>query len=227
MVTKVIRTTEGKLPVKIPSHISEVTLGMLIEMKDDKSNVETISILSGIPLDQLYLAKNISEFDVFNDNVLSLVHQVRYDCDNLPIPKSIFVNGRKVDVVKNLSIEPAGAFMECRNIIADEINEHKKLFGEDEWQENFQPSLEATALIIAHYLYCPATGLPYSDEKAEAFKEHILKLSITITTPIAKYFFLNYPNLWKPKVGFLQGLYHLWKRKLALRRLKRTGISTQ
>lgn len=238
MIEKIILTTEGKLRVAIPSKPHEVTLGMLIAMQEYSSDVEIISILSGRALDDLYLVRNITEFDVFSEHVLSLVHQIQYDCENMQIPNTIIVAGKKVQITRNLSIEPYGPFIECRNIIADEINEHRHLYGDKEWdayfEENkkipisFNPTLKSAAMILAHYLYCHATGLPYDDEKVEQFKDdHILKLSMTITMPIAKYFFLSYPNLWKPKTSYLRVIQQTWKRKVASKRLRRTPTLIQ
>lgn len=230
MISKTLKTVDGTIKVTIPSMLHELTLGMLIAMQDDNSELETIAILSGIDKEELYNVRNINDFELFRDHVLSLAHQISYESDNLPLPKSILIAGKKVDVINNLSIEPAGAFMECRNIIADEINEHRLAYGDKEWDDyfeangkmpiDFKPSLNSAALILAHYLYCPTTKLPYNEEKAEAFKREVLKLSIALTIPIAKYFFLSYPNLWKQKQSYLKVIIQLWKRKLALRRSK-------
>jgi hypothetical protein len=230
MISKTLRTTDGQIVIAIPSMLSELTLGMLIAMQNDNSELETISILSGIDKEELCNVRNINDFELFRDHVLSLAHQISYESDNLTIPKSIIIMGKKVDVINNLSIEPAGAFMECRNIIADEINEHRLAYGDKEWDEyfeangkmpiDFKPSLNSAALILAHYLYCPATNLPYNEEKAEAFKSEALKLSMALTMPIAKYFFLSYPNLWKQKQSYLKVVIQLWKKRRELKRSK-------
>lgn len=220
MISKTLQTLDGQLKISIPSVISEITLGMLIAMQEDNSDIETISILSGISKDELYNVRNINDFDIFKEHVLSLVHQISYECNNLPLPKQIFICGKKVEVTKDLNIEPAGAFMECRDLIADEINEHIKVFGEDDYKEHFKPSLKITSFILAHYLYCPTTGLNYNADKAEAFQKEILKLSIALTIPIAKHFFLNYPFAPKTKRKFFPAVIQTWKRKLALRNSK-------
>jgi len=56
-----INTTEGKLLVSIPTYFKELTLGQLIELKNEQlSNVEVIAVLSNIPLSTLYLARDIT-----------------------------------------------------------------------------------------------------------------------------------------------------------------------
>lgn len=225
MISKNLNTVDGQIKITIPSVLSELTLGMLIQMQEDNTELETISILSGIPKDELYKVRNIDDFEIFKEHVLSLVHQISYEADSLPLPKTIFICGKKITVPNDLNIEPAGAFYECRNLIADEINKHIETFGEDDWKHNFKPSLNLSALMLAHYLYYPATG-NYDDEKAEAFQSEVLKLSIAITIPLAKHFFLNYPFLPKEKRSYFQAVIRLWKRKLALRNSKgfRTSI---
>lgn len=224
MIAKTLKTINGPLRISIPSTIAEVTLGMLIKMQDDLSDLEVIAILAEMDKEELYNVINMQDFTtIFQEHILSLIHQIKYNCDNLPLPQHIFIAGKRINVISNLSIEPAGAFLECRNIIAEEINLHIKEYGEDDWKENFKPSLQSTAQILANYLYCPTTGLPYDDTKIEAFKLRVLRLSITITAPLAKYFFLKYPNLLTQKIGYLKGLQLLWKRKQALRRLRRSG----
>lgn len=230
MITKKLKTLDGYISISIPSLVSEITLGMAIAMQQDNTDIETISILSGLPLDELYAVRNINDFDIFREHVLSLAHQMSYECSDLPVPKFVFLMGKKVSVIDNLSIEPAGAFMECKNIIADEINEHRQAYGDEAWdayfEENgkmpidFAPSLNSAALILAHYLYCPTTGLPYNEDKAEKFKEEIHKLSLTLTVPIAKYFFLSYPNLWREKQSFSKVIIQLWKKRRELKRSK-------
>ena len=215
MITKVLKTTDGQLKVSIPSTLSEITLGMLIAMEEDNSDLETISILSGIQKHELYNVRNIADLEVFKEHVLSLAHQIKYQSDNPPLPKEIFIIGKKVKVPYNISIEPAGAFYECRNLIADEINQHIKDFGEDDWKEHFKPSLKTSALILAHYLYWPATGLLYDGEMAEAFQKEVCKLSMTLALPIAKHFFLNYPFLPTVKQSYYKVIIQMWKRKLA------------
>lgn len=235
MISKTLRTTDGQMVIAIPSQLSELTLGMFIAMQEDNTDLETISILSGMPKDELYNVRNLNEFELFREHVLSLVHQINYESHNLPIPKSIFIMGKSVRIIDNLSIEPVGAFMVCRDVIADEINAHKKVFGEKEWDDYFEangnipvdykPSVKAGAKILAHYLYCKTTGLPYDEDKANVFEKEILKLSMVLTIPIAKYFFLSYPDLWREKQSFSKVVIQLWKKRLALNRSRRSNTS--
>jgi hypothetical protein len=205
MIQKTLKTITGKLKVSIPSTLSEVTLGQMMQLQENSSlnDLEAISILSGIPVEQLQNVQNMTDFATFGDVVLSLSHQIQHLYNSDAIPKKItFATGSTVNVMSNLSIEPAGAFMAAREIIADEINEHIKLYGDEDWQQHFNPSLKACAQLLAHYFYCRATGKPYNEYEAEEFTTEIKKLRVTEALPIAKHFFTFYPCLSKSKTGF-------------------------
>jgi hypothetical protein len=131
-----------------------------------------------------------------------------------------------VNVIRNLSVEPAGAFLAARDIIAEEINEHIKQYGEEDWREHFQPSLKACCHVLAHYFFCRATAKKYDEYEAEEFCEEIKKLRVTEALPIAKHFFYYYPNLLKQKIGFFQRLQQYWRRRQVYRRLKNLNTST-
>jgi hypothetical protein len=114
--------------------------------------------------------------------------------------------------------------MAARDIIADEINETIKLYGEDDWKEHFNPSLKACCHLLAHYFYCRATGKKYNEYEAEEFTAEIKKLRVTEALPIAKHFFTYYPNLLKQKRRFLQRLHQYWRKKQVSGRLKNLNI---
>jgi hypothetical protein len=226
MIEKILRTTDGKIKVKIPTVLNEITLGQMMAMQEKHymDDLEAISILSGIPKEELYTVININDFEVFDDYVQSLAHQIKYlyNSDIVPHKVTFMLGKRKVtlNVIRNLSVEPAGAFLAARDIIADEINEHISLYGEDDWQEHFQPSLKACCNVLAQYFFCRATGKKYDEYEAEEFTEEIKKLRVTEAMPIAKHFFSCYPDLLKQKIGFFQRLHQYWRRRQVFRRLK-------
>lgn len=218
MIEKTLRTTTGKLRVSIPHQLSEVTLGQMIELQD-KSNltdIDAISILSGIDVDKLKAVENFYDFQIFNYSVHSLSAQIIQLYNSDIVPKKIsFSNGiSDVKVMSNLSIEPTGAFLAAREIIAEEVSQFIKIYGEETWQDYFNPSLKACCQLLAHYFYSRATGKPYNEYEAEEFTVEIKKLRVTEALPIAKHFFTCYPNLSKPKANYLQRLQQLWKKKL-------------
>ena len=219
MIEKTLQTTSGKLRVSIPTQLNEVTLGQMMDLQQtpDLNDIDAISILSGIPVDQLKTVLNFNNFQLFGDIVQSLSHQIAqlYNSDAIPDYISLSANKITVKVMKNLSIEPAGAFMASREIIADEISECVKTYGEENLQDYFNPSLKACCQLLAHYFYCKATGKPYNEYEAEAFTTEIKKLRVTEALPIAKHFFTCYPNLSKPKTSFWQHLRQFWKKKPA------------
>src|SRR6202012_3702035 len=233
MIEKTLRTQDGKLRVSIPTILNEITLGQMMEMQEMHymNDIEAISILSGIPKEDLYTVINIDDFQIFGDHVQSLAHQIKYlyNSDIVPHKVTFMLGKRKVtlNVIRNLSVEPAGAFLAARDIIADEINEHINLYGEEGWQEHFQPSLKACCNVLAQYFFCRATGKKYDEYEAEEFGEEVKKLRVTEALPIAKHFFTCYPDLLKQKIGFFQRLHLYWRRKQVLRRLKNLNTSTR
>jgi len=232
MIEKTLKTTTGKLTVSIPGNLTEVTLGQMIALqeKTELSDLDAISILSGIPVPELQSVRNVDDFAVFAEAVLSLSYQVKYLYSSDSIPKTItFHNGNKktaVKVMNNLAVEPAGAFFAAREIIADEIKDAVKQHGETDWQQNFNPSLKACAQVLAHYFFCRATGKPYNEYEAEEFVAEIKKLRVTEALPIAKHFFMRFPHLSGTRTGFFHRLQQRWRKRQEYRLLKNLNMST-
>ena len=233
MIEKTLKTTDGKLQVRIPTAMDEITMAQLMAMQEKHylDDLDAISILSGISKEDLYSVRNINDFHVFGDYVLSLSHQIKYLYNSDIMPRRVtFTLGKRkvaVGIMGNLSVEPAGAFLAARDIIADEINEHISLYGEEDWKDHFQPSLKACCQVLAHYFFCRATGKKYDEYEAEAFCEEIKKLRVTEALPIARHFFSCYPDLLKQRISFSQHIRQYWRKKLVSRRLKSSGTSIQ
>jgi hypothetical protein len=227
MIEKTLKTKAGKIQVRIPTVIGEITLGQMMAMQERRfpDELDTISILSGIPKEELPHGINFGELQVVCNYMHSLSQQVIYLYNGDIIAQKVvfMLDGHKVavNVVRNLSIEPAGAFIAARNIIADEINEHIHLYGEDDWKAHFQPSLASCCHLLAHYFFCRATGEPYDEEKATEFCKEVKKLRVTEALPIARYFFSAYPDLLQQRTGFLNQLRHYWRLKTVNRRLEK------
>jgi hypothetical protein len=233
MIEKTLKTTEGKLRVKIPGGLNEVTLGQMMEIQEKPvlSDLEAISILSGLPIEQLQNVCNVNDLQVFGDAILSLSHQIKHLYNSDTIPKKVTFSSedcsKTINVISNLSVEPAGAFMAARDIIADEINEYIKQYGPDNWEEQFNPSLKACCQVLAHYFYCKATGKKYNEYEAEEFCNEIKKLRVTEALPIAKHFFTCYPGLSKQKINFFHRFRQFLRKKLVYNPSKNLSISTQ
>jgi hypothetical protein len=232
MIEKTLKTTTGKIKVKIPSALNEVSLGQMMEMQENPglNDLEAISILAEIPINELQNVCNIDDFSVFADTVLSLSNQIKYLYHSDEIPKKIafttYIGNPTINVTSNLSVEPAGAFMAARDIIADEINEHIKLYAQDDWQQYFNPSLKACCQVLAHYFFCRVTGKKYNEYEAEEFCNEVKKLRVTEALPIAKHFFSFYPSLSKQKTSFLHRFRRFWKKRQGYNHLKSLSIST-
>ena len=230
MIEKTLKTTNGKLRIKIPTSLGDVTLGQMMEMqeKSNLNDMEAISILSGIPIEELQNVRNISDFAVFEDYILSLSYQIKnlYNSDAIPAKVNFYSDKRStsVNVIHNLSVEPSGAFMAARDIIADEINEHIKKYGEDNWKDNFNPSLKACCQVLAHYFFCRVTNKRYNEYEAEEFTNEIKKLRVTEALPISKHFFTCYPSLSKQKTNIWFPFLQFWKKRQVLNRLKGLNI---
>lgn len=237
MIEKTLKTTEGKLWVKIPTQLHDVTLGQMIAMQENPqlNDIEAISILSGIPTNDLYNVKNMEDFQIFGDAVLSLSYQIKYLYNSEDIPKEVtFMIGeasekptqKKVKVIQNLSVEPVGAFMAARDIIAEEVNAHIKQYGDEHWKENFNPSLNACCQVLAHYFFCRTTGKKYNEYQAEEFCNEIKKMRVTEALPISKHFFTCYPSLQRPRISFWHRLLQQWKNVRGFNHSKSLSTST-
>lgn len=224
MIEKRLRTTEGHLMVKIPTLVSEIALGQLMEMQDKPylTDLEAISILSGVPVDELNTVCDVTEFQIFSEYILLLSHQIGllYNRDDIPKKVTFYLDKPvTVNVINNLSVEPAGAFMAAREIIAEEIKEHIEKYGEEDWQETFKPSLKACCQVLGQYFFCRVTGKRYDEYQVEEFYAEVKKLKVTEALPIARHFFSCYPHLSRRKTNYWQRLLQLWRRRQEYRRL--------
>jgi hypothetical protein len=227
MIEKTLKTKDGKIQVRMPTVIGEITLGQMMAIQERRfpDALDTISILSGIPKADLSHGTNFGDLQLFGNYMRSLSHQARYLYDgDIISQKVIFMfEGRKVvvNIFRNLSIEPAGAFVAARNIIADEINEHIHLYGEEDWKEHFLPSVKSCCDLLAHYFFCRVTGKIYDELEADKFSEEVKKLRATEALPIAKHFFSCYPDLLQRRAGLFNQLRHYWRRKQVHKRLEK------
>ena len=183
MITKQVQTLTGKIRLQIPTELTEITLGSMIAMESATGNeIPLIPDLTAEVCDNIV---NVSDLIDIRERILSLAHKIKYQYQETKLPEKLL----GVKVPQNLSIEPAGAYLVCRDLIAEEINRHITEFGEDEWEQHFQPSLNTCALILANYFYCRVTGELWNEQKAEEFRSEVLKLSVAESLPVARFFF--------------------------------------
>ncbi|TWR25738.1 hypothetical protein FPZ43_15745 [Mucilaginibacter pallidiroseus] len=219
MIEKTLITTHGTLTISMPSRLDEITLGQMIELQEtnDMSDLQAISILTGISVTDLQTVKSADDFLNLADVILSLSHQIKYLYDSDDIPKKIGLTvGKKkatLNVINNLSVEPTGAFMAARDVIAEEVARFVDIYGEEAWQDYFNPSLTACCKVLGYYFYSRATGKRYNEYEAANFAETIKQLKVTEALPIAKHFFMSYPNLYKPKLSYWQRLLQLLRKE--------------
>jgi len=165
---------------------------------------------------------NVRDLEEIGHRVESIAHQIKYEYDGGKLPEYVEFGNRRIRIPRNLSMEPAGAFLASRNVIAEECNKAEKEYGEN-WKDNWHPSLESMALVLAHYFYYPVTGKAYREQDAEAFVTQVHALPLSVALPVARSFFLNYPNLLQQKIKFWDRLRQSWRNARALSRLKRSG----
>ncbi len=225
MIQKTIQTIQGKVKIAIPTSLAEITIGQMMDMESAISN--SIPLIPELTEDIVNNITNYSDLIDIRERILSLAHKIKYEYHEAKLPEYIHVLGKRIKVIKNLSIEPAGAYLACRDIIADEINAHIAIYGEDKWQDKFTPSLKTCSLILAHYFYCHVTGLLWNEQKAEEFQSEILKLSVQEALPVARFFIMKYPDLSQSRRSLWQVFKLILRKNLALRRLRNSNISTQ
>lgn len=194
---------------------------------DTFSPLEQLSILSGIPKefndkkpDVICLEDicNLDDLAVFDTTIELLAIKIKSFVTEQEIPESILVPvdtaitrgwrwfrgsrhhvGKLVPVIKNLGIQPAGAYFEAKEIIRQEFEEWAKVKKEYGDHIEFNPSIQSLCRVLSLYLYVPATGEKFNSARAADFDKVTKQLPITKALPIARYFFLRYPNLSKPK----------------------------
>lgn len=223
MITKTITTTTGKIQIKIPTSLAEITIGQMIEMQEATGN--EIPCIDGLSEDVVSNIVDYTELFEIRERILSLAHQIKYAYESNDFPKEIHIIGKVVKVPHNLNIEPAGAYLNCHNTIATEINKNIELYGENEWREKFTPSLKTCCELLAHYLYCPATGLPYREQLADDFINEVKKMSVKEGLPLARFFMTSYPVLRRRKLTFWQVFLLILKKKQDVRNLRRSNIT--
>jgi len=192
------------------------------------SDLELLSKLSGIPTGEnnydtdkvcLYDTCNTDDLQPFYDVMQTIAYQLKAFITVQEIPEEVTlimphdaqasgrfkrwfnrdVKGKVVPVISNLGIAPAGAYYEAKELIRAEYELWERVKAEYGEHIEFNPSIECQAKLLAIYFYCPATGNKYST-KTDAFLDVVKQLPVTQGLPIARYFFLRFPNLSKPKV---------------------------
>lgn len=194
------------------------------------SELEQLSILSGIRMDidwfktgaedEICLLDicNMDDLRVFDEALQTIAYQLKHFVTVQEIPKSItldmpqdYVKRRwtafatkslkTIPVISNLGIAPAGAYLEAKQLIKKEYERWEQVKDQYGEEIEFNPSIEAQIRLLSLYFYVPATGNKFNTLKVIEFDEVIKKLPITQALPIARYFFLRYPNLSRPKIA--------------------------
>ncbi len=227
MTERTFKHINGKLKLSIPDSLQDVTLQMMIQFQQPAlSELEAISALTQTPIEQLY---GISDISALNEAILpfaqSLQHQLAYIYEAGALPKTLtlrYPGGKAqiIDIGADAGFYAYGAVMEARELMKTEILRHQQTYG-DTWREHLNPDLRICGLILAHFLYNRVYPNHVPTEiDIQQFFDVIKWLAITEAAPLARHFFLSYPNLPLRKPTRSQRLQHLWKNVPALMRLR-------
>ncbi len=223
MTERTFKHINGKLKLSIPDSLQDVTLQMMIQFQQPAlSDLEAISALTQTPIEQLY---GINDVAALNEAILpfakSLQHQLAftYEAGVLPKRATLRYPGGKaqtIDISADAGFYAYGAVMEARELMTTEILRHQQTYG-DTWREHLNPDLRTCGLILAHFLYNRAYPKHVPTEiDIQQFFDVVKWLPITEAAPLARHFFLSYPNLPLRKPTRWQRLQRLWKNVQAL-----------
>lgn len=214
-----LTTGDKPLRICIPSEFTEITLGQMMDlMKDGNNLVDEVAILTHIPKDELYNIRNIEDLARLKPVLEEITTRILEDYDSDALPSQVtLLSGQVVPISSDLGIHPVGAFIAADGAMQAEIEKAQHQFGDD-WEDNFKPSFDCTLTIIAHYLYCDATGLPWTEKGVENFKTSVRWIPAYQAMPITKAFFLPYLSLGKDTRSY-------WSKALMAARKQRELIN--
>lgn len=227
MTLKTFKHINGKLKLFIPDSLQDVTLQMMIQFQQPAlSDLEAISALTQTSVEQLY---GISDITALNEAILpfaqSLQHQLAYTYQAGALPRQVTLRypggkAQAISIGQDAGFYAYGAVMEARGLMTAEILRHQQTYG-DSWREHLNPDLRTCGLILAHFLYNRAYPNHVPTEiDIQQFFDVVKWLPITDAAPLARYFFLSYPNLPLRKQTHWQRLQHLLKNGPVLMRLR-------
>jgi len=223
MTERTFKHINGKLKLSMPDNLQDVTLQMMIQFQQPAlSDLEAISALTQTPIKTLY---GIIDIAALNEVILpfaqSLQHQLAYTYEAGVLPKQVTLRypggtAQVINLGEDVGFYAYGAVMEARELMTAEILRHQQTYG-DMWREHLNPDLRTCGLILTHFLYNRAyPGHVPSAIDIQQFFDVVKWLPITDAAPLARYFFLSYPNLPLRKPTRWQRLQHLWKNVPAL-----------
>lgn len=164
----------------LPQTWQEVTMQQYAKMcrhKDDLNACRLLSIFTAIDYDVL----QAYSMDVFESNILSLMNQFSdaIQFSSIPVKEVLNINGRNVNVPKDLRSETFGQ----KILMQAKLN---KLI-----DDNCEP-VEMFAHIAATYLQPGYHGELFNDKKVNEVEVHINALPVTDIYPIANFFLTSY-----------------------------------
>ena len=207
----------------IPQFAHELTLGQFVKLREKGLTVmEQLAIYCNVSADELtfnYSDKaNAQLRDAFVMAALLNEDIKKYgsSAEKFITPKEVVILGKTIKIPQDLEKEPFWPSRKVKEILEEQI----KATG---MNEDFD-STDKMADVLAHYLYVPFTGMKYNEYRAEEFKEAIYDLPLTVAVPLSNFFFLQWKRLYLTKPRLFLVNFRLWRKKLAWKFSKTTGI---
>lgn len=182
-------------PFDFPVDVNEITNKQFFGIFNAKDILDEISVITGIERSEIENFKNFKTVEVAQALMRTLAGSIAAGFDGTKLPKSFVIDGKTIDIPKELRLEPIGAFMSVHDILATHVNE--------ETEKGVAPeSMNFTSLIpkvLAHYFFKPFYGdnVLYSEEAAEkpAFMEKIMNCNFVASVQVGNFFFRNIGRL--------------------------------
>lgn len=223
---KQFKAVDGDITLSIPERFEEITLGQLIDLQAPGNNlVDEVAILSHVPKDDLYNIRNISDLASLTPAIEELTAKILMDYDSSAMPKRITVGlteKKTIEISEDLGIRPAGAFIAADQAINAEMEKAREQYGDD-WEEHFKPSGDTLLTVLANFLYCEVTGLPWTEKGVNSFKHVVRWVPAYQALPIAKCFFLPYLNCASLTLSYWNKAKIIEQNRRELRNLRRSA----
>lgn len=196
-------TGKGKKKFELPTSWKEVTLRQFIEIVNtenigNKPDV-LLQILTGIDAKQWRRMKG-GEIAFYEEKLTWISEGGVIDVKKLPIPKYLVLEGKQVEVPKELTEIPWGAHLDSKNLLEN---------------QDFFDSMPA---ILGAFLYCAYSGKKYDSEEADKLGPICEQLPCLEAYSVANFFLRMLLNYGKDGQKGLRGVV----RQRRLRRVLKT-----
>ena len=210
--------TEGNsksktIQVPIRWEETSVELFQKIAKEWDGDRLNLFSIITGLKIDNLQHSKDPLVHEAF-EGATRFVFEQHVNWSGLPLPKTVEIAGKSVEIPKNLGRLSLGQNIAIREKM-DEVTESRteesiKVFFVDKFMYD-----EIIAFAIATYLQPLIDGKPYDDERAAEIEKEILKMNILKVYAIGFFFLSRLQNFGASQnTSYQTGMYQKVKARI-------------